>query len=332
MTQDRTRVLVTGAAGFLGRRLVEVLVERGYRVRGLARRTSSVDRIEAAGTEVVYGDVADVRTLKSAFQGVDVVVHAAADTTGSEEGTKRATIQGTRNVLDLCVEFKVSKLIYISSLSVYGVADYAKSMVVTEESSLERYPERRGFYTIGKVEAEKLVREAMNKGGFPIVCLRPGTIFGPGGALFTPMMGFSLGQRVFAVIGMGGFVLPLVYIDNLVDAIITSIERPQADGRVFNVVDPEPPTKKEYVERVLKKLYPGAIFVCVPYPLVYLAVWFQECLMKVLGKKPFLTRYRLASSQKNLLYDSSGIMEDLGWKPPHSLDDAVTAVLTSRES
>ena len=319
-------MLVTGATGFLGRRLVEKLVERGYRVRGLDRNLSG-SRTSRDWVEIVYGDVGDCASLRPAFQDIDTVVHAAADTSGAEEGTQRTTIQGTKNVLDLCEEFNVSKLIYISSLSVYGVADYGKNTLVTEDASLERFPEKRGFYTLGKCEAEKLVREAMDQGRFPIVCLRPGTIFGPGGEVFTPMMGFAFGKRLLGIIGMGGFLLPLVYIDNLVDAIVTAIGKSEADGKVFNVVDPDPPSKREYVEKVLKPLYPEASFIYIPYSLLYIVTWVQERLMKLLARKPILTCYRLTSSQKNVFYDSSRIMKDLDCKPPHSMADAVEAVL-----
>jgi 2-alkyl-3-oxoalkanoate reductase len=327
MKQGKTRVLVTGATGFLGRRLVEKLLERGYRVRGLDRRVAPTPIRHTDGAELIYGDVGNAGSLIPAFKDIDVVVHTAADTTGIEEETKRTTIQGTKNVLDLCEEFKVSKLIYISSLSVYGVADYAKNAVVTEDAALERYAQRRGFYTLGKCEAEKLVRQAMDQGRFPIVCLRPGTIFGPGGAVFTPMMGFAFGRKLFAVIGMGGFLLPLVYIDNLVDAIVTAIAKGEADNKIFKVVDPDPPSKREYVERVLKPLYPKGIFIYIPYSLLYIATWAQELLMRLLHRKPILTCYRLSSSQKNVVYDSSRIMKDLDWKPPYSMSEAITAVI-----
>lgn len=173
-------MLVTGATGFLGQRLVEVLIESGYWVRGLDRRLSGIQRINATGAEVVYGDIGDAASLQSAFKDIDVVVHAAADTSGIEEETRRTTIEGTKNVLDLCEVFGIKKLIHISSLNVYGTAGYRDNDVLTEESSLEPYPEKRGFYTLGKVEAEKMVKEAIKKGAFSIVCLRPGTIFGPG--------------------------------------------------------------------------------------------------------------------------------------------------------
>lgn len=324
---EKTKVLVTGATGFLGGRLVEMLVERRYRVRALARKSSSTGRIKPLGIEVIYGDVADVASLKPAFQDIDVVVHAAADTGGSEHETRRSTIQGTANVLRLCEEFEVGKLIHISSCSVYGVADYPENKWITEDSPLERYPERRGFYSFGKLEAEKLVLRAMQKSSFPIVCLRSGTIFGPGCKTFTPMMGFSLRSKLFAVIGMGGLVLPLVYLDNLVDAIIRAIEKSGVEGRIFNVVDPEPINKKEYAERLLKRLHPEALFLYVPSSLLFVAVYLQERLLRLLGRKPFLTRYRLILSQKNVFYDSTRIMKELEWKPPYSMAEAIEAVI-----
>jgi len=324
----KAKVLVTGATGFLGGRLVEMLVERAYRVRALARRSSSTEKISALGIEIVYGDVADAPSLRSAFQDIDVVVHAAAATEGSEDETKRTTIQGTENVLELCKEFKIGRLIHISSCSVYGVANYPENKVVTEDSSLERYPKRRGWYSFGKLESEKIVTAAMEKGSFPIVCLRPGTILGPGGAILTPMMGFSLGEKLFVIIGKGEFVLPLVYIDNLVDAIISAIEKIDAEGKIFNVVDPEPINKKEYVEKLLKRLYPKASFIYVPYSLLLVTVYLQECFLNLLGRAPFITRYRVASSQKKVLYDSSRIMKELNWKPPYTMEEAIGAVIT----
>ena len=327
MNQGQTRVLVTGASGFLGRRLVVKLTERRYRVRALLRKPPGAGGWFPAGVEVACGDVGDVASLRPAFRDIDIVVHAAADTGGSEEGARRSTILGTRNVVALCGEFRVEKLIYISTLNVYGTGDLRENSAVDEEAPLERNPENRGFYTWGKLAAEKLVLDAMEKNRFPIVCLRPGTILGPGGEVFTPMMGLSAGRALFLVIGRRGFVLPLVYIDNLVDAIIAAIADEKAVGRVFNVVDPDTVDKKEYVERLLKKLHPKAAFVFIPYGVFHLAVFVLENLMKFAGKKPFLTRYRLISSQRNIIYDSSRIRRELDWNPPFTMDDAFAAII-----
>jgi predicted dehydrogenase/nucleoside-diphosphate-sugar epimerase len=322
----KPRVLVTGATGFLGRRLVEVLAQRGYPVRSLARKLSNVKPLEKLSTEIHYGDVADMESLHAAAQDVDVIVHAAADTAGNEDDGRISTLLGTQNILDLGRGEGIKKIIYISSCSVYGVADYKKGQLVDETASLERYPEKRGPYSNAKYKAEQLVLDATQKDNLPIVCLRPATIFGPGGELYTPMMGFSVGTKVFATIGPGDFELPLVYIDNLVDAIIVAIEKEESTGQVFNVVEPKGLTKKDYIDDILKKLYPRATNFYIPYWFLYSAVWGQEILTWLLRRKPFLTRYRLTSSQRKIRYDSSKIQDKLDWKPPCSLDEATAKI------
>ena len=320
-------VLVTGSTGFLGSRIVGTLMVKGFKVRAFVRKTSKLEKLKSLGVELCVGDIADLASLRLAFDGMDYVVHAAADTVGSVEGGRVSTIQGTENVLALCKEMGVKKLVYISSCSVYGVADYKKGYLVTEDSSLERAPEARGAYSNAKFQAEKVVLKAMEENTCPIVCLRPGTIFGPGGEIYTPMMGFSMGTRLFGIIGNGKLVLPLVYIDNLVDAIITAIEKEESNGKIYNVVDSANLTKKQYVESFIKKLYPKAKCFYIPYSLLYLIVFFQEILTRMLKRKPFLTRYRLASSQKNVLYDSSKIQSELNWNPPVTTQEAISNVI-----
>lgn len=322
---SHSTVLVTGATGFLGTRLVELLIQRGYTVRALARKLSNIEKLKSLQSEIYFGDVADFESLKSTFKGVDIVVHAAADTAGNEDDSKLSTIQGAKNVIDLCQQYKIKKLVYISSLSVYGVTDYKKWQLVSEQSSLERFPEKRGYYSHAKLQAEKIVTDAINK--IPLVCLRPGTIFGPGGDIFTPMMGFAVGHKLFAVIGKGDFVLPLVYIDNLVDAVITVIEKEESIGKIYNIVNSDNLTKKQYVEMLLKKLYPNAKYIYIPYGFLNITVFFQEILTKMLKQKPFLTRYRLISSQKKILYDSTKIQNELKWTPKYSMKDAIDKVL-----
>lgn len=313
-------ILVTGASGFLGARLVELLTQKGYPVRTLVRKLSNTSKLRACGVEVYFGDVADSESLRPAFQGIDIVVHAAADTAGDERDGEWSTIRGTRNVLDLCNENGIGKLIYISSCAVYGVADSRKGAVIREDGLLEPCPEKRGPYSWAKLKADQIVLEAMTKGTLPIINLRPGTIWGPGGEIFTPIMGFSLGEKLFAVIGNGKFVLPFVYIDNLVEAIIRGIDNQNAAGGVYNVVDPERVTKRDYMNRLVRRVHPRARSVYIPYCLLYAAVYVQEKLFSWMGRKPVLTRYRLNSSQKSILYDSSKLQRDLGWQPAVSFD------------
>jgi nucleoside-diphosphate-sugar epimerase len=226
-------------------------------------------------------------------------------------------------VVQLCERYNIKRLVHISSCSVYGVAGYGKGHVVTEDSALERWPERRGPYSHAKLEAEKIVVEGMRTSAVQATCLRPGTIYGPGGEVFTPIMGFNLGTKVFAIIGNGEFVLPFVYIDNLVDAIIACLRSEQAAGKIYNVVDPQQLTKKQYAQKLLRRLYPKSLHFYIPYPLLYFTVGVQEIVFRLLKRRPFLTRYRLTASQKRIYYDSSKLSKDLGWHAPVSQEQAL---------
>lgn len=321
------RVLVTGASGLLGRRTVAALADKGCIVHALVRKTSQTSRLLLPNVTIFRGDVAEAESMRPAFAGADYVIHAAADTTGNEEKGKSVTIGGTQNVLALCNEFKVKKLVYISSCSVYGIADCAEGRVIDENAPLERFPEKRGQYSLAKFRAEQLVAQAIAEERFPIVCLRPGTYFGPGCDIFTPMMGFSAGRKLFAIIGAGTFVLPLVNVENLVDAIVTTLPRSESTGKVYNVVDADMPTKRQYVESFLKRLYPNAVFLFIPYSLFRGVVRLQELAFGLVRRDPFLTTYRLESSQKSVIYDASRLRKELGWSPSVTIEQAYAAML-----
>jgi len=105
-TDKSSSVLVTGSTGFLGSRIVETLMVKGFKVRAFVRKTSKLDKLKSLGVELSVGDIADLASLRIAFEGMDYVVHAAADTVGSVEGGRISTIHGTENVLALCKEYR----------------------------------------------------------------------------------------------------------------------------------------------------------------------------------------------------------------------------------
>jgi nucleoside-diphosphate-sugar epimerase len=314
MATKQTKVLVTGATGFLGSRLAKRLVEEGYPIRALARKQSSVGALKTLGVEIAFGDLSDETSIAAAVNGVDVVVHAAAGTSGTAKDSDTATIQGTRNILEACRSSRVKKLVYISSCNVYEVAGYAENQVVTEEAQLERFPLRRGHYSAAKLQAEAFVTEAMKHDACPTVVLRPGTLYGPGAEVYTRMLGVSFARRIFVVFGDGENELPLVHVDNAVDSIVECIRNSAADNQVFNVVDHDRVTKKTYMEQVVKPLYPKATVIYCPMSLLLTMTWLQEKLLAILGRQPFLSVYRLVSSQKRVRYSASKIENVIGWR------------------
>jgi predicted dehydrogenase/nucleoside-diphosphate-sugar epimerase len=328
-SQHSRRVLVTGGTGFLGTTVVERFLAAGDTVRVLARKLSRVDHVAALGAEVFWGDVGDIDSFEQAFRGCDLVVHLAAGTSGTEKDSQTATLQGTRNLIELCRRQKPSKLVYVSSCSVYGIADCDPKVPVSETSPLERFPDRRGVYSAAKQEAERLVADFMKSADIPVVVLRPGTIYGPGGELYTPMMGFAAGS-LYVVIGRGGFVLPLTYVENVAEAIFRCANSRAADDEVFNVVDPERITKREYMDRVIRRINPTARVLYLPYGALYLVTWLQEVAFSLMGRRPVLTRYRLESSQKRVFYDSAKLARVLDWTPPVALGEALDRLVSGK--
>jgi nucleoside-diphosphate-sugar epimerase len=196
---------------------------------------------------------------------------------------------------------------------------------------LEPHPELRGSYSASKQEAEALVLAARASLATRVVVLRPGTIYGPGGDPYTPLMGFQIGDT-YAVIRSRGYVLPFVHVENVVDAMITCLHRQEANGQVYNVIDPEPLTKPRYMNDVIRRLNPSARVLPMPYAFLYTITWFQELAFKAMKRRPVLTRYRLAASQRAVVYDGSRIMKHLGWTPPVRLEAALESLITGEVS
>lgn len=302
------------------------LINEGYRVKGLARKTSNVEVLNRYGVETVWGDLGDKSSVVGAAKGVEILVHAAAGTSGTPRDSEIATIDGTRNILEACRINCVKKLVYISSCNVYEVAGYAENQVVTEEAQVERFPLRRGSYSAAKLQAEALVTEVLNRDGYSTVVLRPGTFYGPGAEVYTPMMGISLARRVFVIFGNGRGNLPLVHVDNVVDSILQCVRNTAADNQVFNVADQDLVTKKMYIEKIVKPMYPKAIVIYCPMILLFLAAWIQEKLFAIIGKQPALSRYRLLSSQKCVRYSTVKIENAIGWRSRITFDQGAEQV------
>jgi nucleoside-diphosphate-sugar epimerase len=258
--------------------------------------------------------------------GCEAVVHLAAGTSGNEKDGQQGTIDGTQNLIELSRKHKPKKLVYISSCSVYDIVTLRRDALVSEDGCLERFPERRGVYSATKQQAERAVSEYMNTGDVPVVILRPGTIYGPGGDVYTPMMGFSLGS-LYVVIGTGKFVLPFVFVDNVVDAITKCIDKQEAEGQVFNVVDREKLTKRDYINAVIRQIDPKARVIYVPYAVIYGLTWLQELAFRLIKRPPVLSLYRLISSQRNVIYDDRKVVERLGWMPPVRATEAMASLV-----
>lgn len=301
------RVLVTGGGGFLGRALVERLRENGESVRLLLRRAPS-----EGSDGVVIGSLGTPEVVDRAVQGVDVVYHVGAAMKGGKEEFEQGTVWGTRNVVDACLRHGVKKLVYVSSMSVADHAGHTTGVPVTESSPYEPYPDRRGVYTQTKMRAEEIVLEAIREKGLRAAIVRPGQIFGPGAEHVTPNGVIGIAGR-WIVAGNGSRALPLVYRDDVVDALLLAEQSEKALGQVVNVVDSATITQNDYLREAART----QTLRVVRWPVwVLIILAFKiELLGRLLKRDVPLSRYKIRSLKPLWPFDTTKARELLGWSP-----------------
>lgn len=305
--------LVTGAAGFLGRKLVAALRARGQRVRVLVRKPVAAFAADP-GIDVVIGDLGDPRIVDHAVAGASTVFHVGAAMRGGPRDFESGTVWGTRNVVAACLAHATVRMVYVSSMSVLDHAGRDPRQVLTEAHAFEPHPQWRGAYTQTKLTAEKMVSDAIREHALPAVILRPGQIFGPGAERVTPNGALALAGRWVAV-GSGGQSLPLVYVDDVVDALLLAAVEPAAVGRLFNIVDTTPISQEAYLARCRSFLGSELRTLRVPRWLFMTLGLGVETLGRLLKREVPLTRYRVRSLRPLANFDTSAARQVLGWQP-----------------
>ncbi len=216
------RILVTGATGFIGSRLCELL-SLEYRIpyRALVRNFSRATRIARLDTELVAGDLLDVRSLERAVEGCDAVVNLAH----AEDKTAE---QETAHLVDACARARVRRLVHMSSMAVHGPSP--KLPVVTERTaSIERWGEG---YSDAKAAAEAVVTAAGKRGTLETVVLRPTIVYGPYSFFVTPIVQDARQGKISLIDGGRGL-CNAVYVDDVCDAVMAALDRDEAVGAAF---------------------------------------------------------------------------------------------------
>ncbi|MBT9311191.1 NAD-dependent epimerase/dehydratase family protein [Leptothoe kymatousa] len=217
------KALVTGANGFTGSHLVNLLASQGHSVVGLVRRTSNLDRLDGLDVQLVYGDITDAAVLKSAMAGVDVVFHIAACVDlGIVDAARmeRVNVTGTRTVLGaIRAQTTPPKLIYCSTIGIYG--DTAGQVI---DETYQRT--QQGFssaYDETKFKAQQLVNQHVAE-GYSAVSLMPGGIFGADDPHFGPVVKLFLKGRLPIWPGCDR-ITGIVHVDDLVQAMVLAVEK-----------------------------------------------------------------------------------------------------------
>jgi len=272
------------------------------------------------GVDYAFGNLGDPAAVDAAIAGGETVIHVGAAMKGGWLDHRGGTVVGTQNVIDACTKHRVKQLVHISSMSVIDWAGSSGNGPVSEAANLEPRSDERGAYTRAKLEAEGLVSAAVGR-GLPAVILRPGQIFGGGIPLINGAVARSAGSR-WLVLGDGKLELPLVYIDDVVDAIVAAIDRRLVRGEIIQVIDPEHLTQDDVLglaggtKKVMR----------VPRPVVFALGKLSELPLGAIGKQSPIGVYRLKSALARLHYESDRAATVLGWRPRVGVREGIRRV------
>jgi len=243
-------ILVTGATGFVGPRIVHALRERDQPVRGLVRRPG--DRAAATlaswGSELVPGDMGDAASLRRAVEGADVVVHLVSIRQGSDEDFRRVMEQGTRDLVAAAKDAGVRRFVLMSAL---GTSEETKDLVP---------------YYRSKWEMEQIVHGS----GIEHVVFRPSFIFARDGGILPTFRKLARVAPVTPIIGSGQQRIQPIWVDDVAAYFAAGVDKPEAANRTFELGGPDLVTWNEFWHRLKRALGQRRPSVHVPMQLMRL--------------------------------------------------------------
>lgn len=327
IVEKQDLILITGAAGFIGSRVVENLLGRGFNnLRCFARRSRAVPAHGGAGRRIdwITGNLLSPEDCLRAARDARVIIHLAAGRgEKSFAGAYANSVVSTRNLLEAALAGGcLKRFVNVSSFSVYSNRR-KKRRVLDENCPLEDRPELRAdAYAFAKIKQDDLVADYARRRSVPCVTVRPGYVYGPGNLGITGRVGTgSFG--LFLHMG-GANPIPFTYVDNCADAVALAALKPGVDGEVFNVVDDGAPSSRRFLRlykrnvRPFRSLYvPHAVSYALCWAWERYSAWSEGQLPPVYSLREWHAYW------KKTRYSNAKLKNRLGWTPVVSTDEGL---------
>ncbi|MGI9059256.1 MAG: NAD-dependent epimerase/dehydratase family protein [Ktedonobacteraceae bacterium] len=319
------KVLVTGAAGFLGGHLVDMLVEQNYAVRAMVRPSEDASRLYALkNVEVVLGDLTDEASLKRAVRDVQRVFNVAAKTGpwGTEDTYRAINVQGLADLIHASLDAGVQRFVHTSSITVYG---HHLQGIVTED---DPFHAEDNPYSRTKIAGEKLIANLVKDKAASVVIVRPGWIYGPrDSASFGRFVAMVEAGKGF-LLGSGKNIVPVVYVRDVAQGLIKAGEAGnETIGRAYTIADDHRVTQAEYLNTIADCLHVPPVSLKLPYTAMYLAGRSAELAWQAMGRRnaapPPVTTYGVTLLGSDQMFSIGRARQELGYEPAFDLTHGV---------
>lgn len=310
-----SRVLITGATGFIGTRLSEVLTRRGFETCAALRSHCRLEDV-ASREKIIVGNINSGTQWQEALRGIECVVHLAGRVHVMEEDScdplaefRETNSAGTKRLAEEAVAAGVRRFIYLSTVKVNG-----ESTSLGQPFTEKDHPKPQDAYALSKWEAEEGLFKCARNTGMDVVAIRPPLVYGPGVKANFYRLVELLSKRIPLPLGAIDNKRSLVALDNLVDLLVTCVTHPAAANQIFFAGDGKDLSTTELLRGLGKALgTPACLF-----PVSQRGLKFG---LRMVGKATMAQR--LCSS---LQVDTSKAEELLGWIPPTSVDEELERV------
>jgi dihydroflavonol-4-reductase len=308
------KAFVTGGTGFIGGHLARKLRERGDEVVALVRSPSKVEALEAAGCQLVEGDLSDQAAIHEGMIGCQAVFHSAAMYKVGIPASERpamfeANLRGTERVLDAAIDAGVARIVYVSTIGVFG---NTRGVVVDE--TFVRSPDSPylSAYDETKFLAHRAAQERIARGA-PVLIAQPGGVYGPGDtseiANFIDLM--QRGKLKFMTFPDLG--INFLHVDDCVDGILGVHDR----GRIgaSYVLGGEITTMRRALKAAAKVLGRRAPRFAMPAPLIKLSIPFAPLVTRAMGLPPNLRELIKSADGVTYWATDAKARRELGYAP-----------------
>jgi dihydroflavonol-4-reductase len=323
------RVLVTGAAGFVGSHFAPYLASRGFEVRAIDVHSPAKSPVspqvscKGAGVDFRVQDIREPQGLAAALDGVDTVFNLASvhlDVHATPAQFESVNVKALEQLIEMSAAAHVRRVVQVSSVGVYG---HVANPPAAEDAPLNPNNE----YERTKVAGERAARTAAGRTGLDLVIVRPSWVYGVGCPRTRKLIG-SLRKRRFFYIGPGNNLRHPIYIDDLLAALeLTAVAGPEVSGRTFNIAGPRWMTMEEMVGEFARALKVPPPTFHAPRWLGLSVGWAAEQVSGLVGAEPPVSRRTLAFFENDNAFDIGAARQSLGFDPKTDLPGGARAVI-----